>query len=181
MILSTYLVECIMQRVDFFLRLLFAETMLKIRIRHYLHNLFNLFFIFTCLTAGDLHIYASASWWWWKCLPANSSWVGPAAEKTCSCRTPSLCRNAAQVAGNSISDRPEERCGLVRHMLSHIFIVYKAEVWIDLTCKLEDRRALKSWWSLLALFRQFETLNKKNQRFFFVRCTLPLVYKTWII
>lgn len=44
MILSTYLVECIMQRVDFFLRLLFAETMLKIRIRHYLHNLFNLFF-----------------------------------------------------------------------------------------------------------------------------------------
>lgn len=33
-------------------------------------------------------------------------------------------------------------------------------MWIDLTCKLEDRHVLKSWWSLFALFRQFETLKK---------------------
>lgn len=53
MILSTYLAECLMQRVDFFLRLVFAEAVLNIRIRHYLHNLLNMFVLFvfsTCLT-----------------------------------------------------------------------------------------------------------------------------------
>lgn len=53
-----------------------------------------------------------------------------------------------------------ERCWPVRQTLSRIFIVYTADVWIDLTSQLEERHVLKSWWSLFALLEQFETLKK---------------------
>lgn len=54
MILSTYLVECIVQGLHSFLCLLFTEAVLNTRRRQYHHNLFYVFcfcFFSACLTA----------------------------------------------------------------------------------------------------------------------------------
>lgn len=57
--------------------------------------------------AADVHICVYPSWCWRKRWPESWSYAGSAAERRRSCRTPFPHRNAAQGAGNSMSDHPE--------------------------------------------------------------------------
>lgn len=130
-ILSSYLVECIMQRVDFPLCLLLAETVLNRRICHDQHNLFHMFvFLFSaCLTAQVTYTFMNL-------LPDDDEGVGQrahaglvlrlsrcvVAEHPLHVKTQHKSQETASLADLTQRSRP------VREMLSHILLGYKAQV-----------------------------------------------------